>query len=652
MTAGKTGGSPVLSKLSALGMLVTLGIVFGDIGTSPLYVMKTIMHVNPAYDVDYIIGAVSCVIWTLTFQTTFKYVLVALRADNKGEGGILALYALVRKHKRKWLYVVAIIGAATLFADGVITPSITVTSAIEGLQGLNPDIPVVPITIAIISMIFFVQRFGTSRIGRSFGPFMLFWFLMLGVLGALHVSEYPMIVKAFNPYYAAKLLATNPSWFLILGAVFLCTTGAEALYSDLGHCGRKNIEVCWIYVKTMLILNYMGQGAWIISNMGTIPGSVNPFYGIMPHGMLFFGVLMATGAAIIASQALISGCFTIVSEAMNLSFSPRLRIKYPTNVRGQLFVPKVNLMLYVLCIATVVLFQTSGRMEAAYGLSITLAMISTTLLLAFYLRSVGVAKIWVGAFFVFYVLIEGGFLAANLSKFLHGGWFTVLIAGLLFGIMYVWYNAHRIRRSCLRFRRLSDYYEIISDLKQDASVPKYASNLVYINHSDDKDMVEDRLIYSIINKQPKRADHYFLFHFEIDDEPGTLEYSVRQLVPGTLYAVDVRTGFRVNPQMSVYLRQVVEDLVEEGALDLTSGYPSLRSRGIAGDFRFVVIRRVYNPDLEHGRLNTVMSLYNRIKRAGLSEERALGLDTSSVTVETVPLILHRDPSQRIRRVES
>lgn len=652
MTAGKTGGSPVLSKLSALGMLVTLGIVFGDIGTSPLYVMKTIMHVNPAYDADYIIGAVSCVIWTLTFQTTFKYVLVALRADNKGEGGILALYALVRKHKRKWLYVVAIIGAATLFADGVITPSITVTSAIEGLQGLNPDIPVVPITIAIISMIFFVQRFGTSRIGRSFGPFMLFWFLMLGVLGVLHVSEYPMIVKAFNPYYAAKLLATNPSWFLILGAVFLCTTGAEALYSDLGHCGRKNIEVCWIYVKTMLILNYMGQGAWIISNMGTIPGSVNPFYGIMPHGMLFFGVLMATGAAIIASQALISGCFTIVSEAMNLSFSPRLRIKYPTNVRGQLFVPKVNLMLYVLCIATVVLFQTSGRMEAAYGLSITLAMISTTLLLAFYLRSVGVAKIWVGAFFVFYVLIEGGFLAANLSKFLHGGWFTVLIAGLLFGIMYVWYNAHRIRRSCLRFRRLSDYYEIISDLKQDASVPKYASNLVYINHSDDKDMVEDRLIYSIINKQPKRADHYFLFHFEIDDEPGTLEYSVRQLVPGTLYAVDVRTGFRVNPQMSVYLRQVVEDLVEEGALDLTSGYPSLRSRGIAGDFRFVVIRRVYNPDLEHGRLNTVMSLYNRIKRAGLSEERALGLDTSSVTVETVPLILHRDPSQRIRRVES
>jgi KUP system potassium uptake protein len=333
---------PTINKFSALGLLVTLGIVFGDIGTSPLYVMKTILHANEGFSADYIIGAVSCIIWTLTLQTTVKYVLIALRADNNGEGGILALYALLKKHKRRWLYLAAIIGASTLVADGIITPSITVVSAIEGLKAVNADTPVVPISIAIISALFFIQQFGTSAIGKSFGPIMFLWFLMLGIMGSIHIAQYLPILKAFNPYYAIELLVSNPNWFLILGAVFLCTTGAEALYSDLGHCGRKNITISWSYVKLTLILNYLGQGAWIISHIGYIGDDVNPFYAIMPPHFLIAGIIMATMAAVIASQALISGSFTIFSEAVNLKFWPQLKIKYPTNVKGQLFIPSVN----------------------------------------------------------------------------------------------------------------------------------------------------------------------------------------------------------------------------------------------------------------------------------------------------------------------
>ena len=357
--------------LTALGLLVALGIVFGDIGTSPLYVMKAIMHVNPAAAPDYVIGAISCIIWTLTLQTTVKYVLIALRADNKGEGGILALFSLVRRLRHRWLYIIAAIGASTLIADGVITPAVTVTSAIEGLRGIYPAAPVIAITIMIICLIFFVQQFGTSKIGRCFGPFMLAWFLMLGILGTVALTSAPAVLKAFNPVYAVRLLIHYPGWFLILGAVFLCTTGAEALYSDLGHCGRLNISVSWIFVKLMLILNYLGQGAYIITHPGIWASDTNPFYAIMPQAFLPVGIIMSTGAAIIASQALISGSFTIFSEAINLDFWPRLRIAYPTVLKGQLYIPSINLFLFLGCIITVLLFRTSSAMEAAYGLAIT-----------------------------------------------------------------------------------------------------------------------------------------------------------------------------------------------------------------------------------------------------------------------------------------
>lgn len=639
-------------KLTAMGLLIAIGIVFGDIGTSPLYVMRTILRANPHFDANYILGAVSCIIWTLTLQTTLKYVIVALRADNKGEGGVLALFTLIRKRGYHWLFIVAILGASTLIADGVITPAITVTSAIEGLHGLSTDIPIVPIVLFIISLVFFIQRFGTGSIGTYFGPFMLVWFLLLGILGMIHVVDYPYIIKAFNPYYAIKLLASSPEWFLILGAVFLCTTGAEALYSDLGHCGRRNITISWIFVKVMLILNYMGQGAYIVSHSASMHTGINPFYAIMPNWLLIPGIIMATGAAIIASQALISGCFTIFSEAVHLNFWPTMKFKYPSVDKGQIYIPRINNLLYILCIITVLLFQTSAHMEAAYGLSITITMLTTTVMLAVYLKQRFTPHWLVIAFLLVYLLIEGFFFLANLTKFAHGGWFTIMLALIAGSTMYIWYRAWNIRRKYLKFKKLSDYYDIIRDLKADETIPKYATNLVYIRQSDSDDMVEDKLIYSIINKQPKRADHYFLVHFSNDDAPDTLNYTCHELIEQTLYAINIRVGYRVNPLMTLYLRQIVEDLIAQHRFDIRSCYPSLRKHNIAGDFRFIVLHRIYYAStVVSASDNFMLHLFGFIRHIGIDDEQALGLDTSNVTVERVPFVINNKYKQRITRCE-
>jgi len=639
-------------KLTAMGLLIAIGIVFGDIGTSPLYVMRTILRANPHFDANYILGAVSCIIWTLTLQTTLKYVIVALRADNKGEGGVLALFTLIRKRGYRWLFIVAILGASTLIADGVITPAITVTSAIEGLHGLSTDIPIVPIVLFIISTVFFIQRFGTGSIGTYFGPFMLVWFLLLGILGMFHVVDYPYIIKAFNPYYAIKLLASSPEWFLILGAVFLCTTGAEALYSDLGHCGRRNITISWIFVKVMLILNYMGQGAYIVSHSASMHTGINPFYAIMPNWLLIPGIIMATGAAIIASQALISGCFTIFSEAVHLNFWPTMKFKYPSVDKGQIYIPRINNLLYILCIITVLLFQTSAHMEAAYGLSITITMLTTTVMLAVYLKQRFTPHWLVIAFLLVYLLIEGFFFLANLTKFAHGGWFTIMLALIAGSTMYIWYRASNIRRKYLKFKKLSDYYDIIRDLKADETIPKYATNLVYIRQSDSDDMVEDKLIYSIINKQPKRADHYFLVHFSNDDAPDTLNYTCHELIEQTLYAINIRVGYRVNPLMTLYLRQIVEDLIAQHRFDIRSCYPSLRKHNIAGDFRFIVLHRIYYAStVVSASDNFMLHLFGFIRHIGIDDEQALGLDTSNVTVERVPFVINNKYKQRITRCE-
>ena len=652
MEISNTSKSQHLNHLSMMGLIVTLGIVYGDIGTSPLYVMKAIIGATPTMDANYIIGAVSCIIWTLTLQTSVKYVLIALRADNKGEGGILALYALLRKQKMKWLYIFAIIGAATLIADGVITPSITVVSAIEGLNGIEPSTPIVPVSILIVTILFFIQQFGTNAIGKSFGPIMLVWFTMLGVLGIVNIPQYLPIFKAFNPYYAVRLLISCPDWFLILGAVFLCTTGAEALYSDLGHCGVRNIRISWIFVKTMLILNYLGQGAWVIANMNQIHEGVNPFYAMMPEYILMFGVIMSTIAAVIASQALISGSFTIFSEAMNLNFWPRQRIKYPTDVKGQLFIPFVNISLFVLCVLVIIFFGTSSRMEAAYGLSITITMLMTTILLGFYLHFKKISMFIVIPVVAFFFSLEMLFFIGNMFKFMHGGWVTIFIAGLITIVMYVWYNARKIRNRQMQFTKIQPYFKIISDIKNDSTISHYATNLIYLSKANNLDEIESKIMYSIINKNPKRSEHYWLLHVDYHDEPMMCEYDAKQLIPGTLYRVNLRLGFRIQPDVNVFFRQVVEDLVESGEFTLDSTYPSLRENGIGGDFSFIVIHRINSHENTFGLHDKfVMNAYSILNVFETSVPRAFGLDTSNVKVEEVPLIIRTKYKMRINRVE-
>ncbi len=635
-----------IQRLSMTGLLVTLGIVFGDIGTSPLYVMKAIAGVNPHCDPQYIIGAVSCVIWTLTLQTTVKYVLLALHADNNGEGGILALFALLREKYGKKLWIVAAVGAAALVADGVITPAVTVTSAIEGLNIITPGLPILPIVVIIIIFIFVMQQMGTGKIGRFFGPYMLMWFLILGIIGASSIHLYPAIFKAFNPWWAIKLLCSNPEWFLILGAVFLCTTGAEALYSDLGHCGRKNISVSWIFVKSMLVLNYLGQGAWLIARND--PSGANPFFAIMPGWFTIFGVIVSTGAAIIASQALLSGSFTIFSEAMNLVLWPKLKIKYPSQVKGQLYVPVVNWSLLAGCLLTVIIFRDSSHMEAAYGLAITITMLMTTVLLTFHMRSLNVSMVVCAVFLIVFGALEGLFFVANLFKFTHGGWFSILIAGIVAAIMIIWNKAIRLRNTYVQYGDLNNNVDLLESIKKDCTIPQYASNLVYLVQSSDKSKIESKVIYSIVNKQPKRADHYWFVHINHVDKPETLEYTVNVVSPETIYRVDMNLGFRVQPKINVYLRQIIEDLVKSGKLDLRSGYPSLRAHGIPGDFRFIIIRRIFSPSSNCTvRASFIMRMHQRLRHLGISDQEAFGLDTSMVTDETVPLIINNAPGRRI-----
>ncbi|KQR68131.1 KUP/HAK/KT family potassium transporter [Pedobacter sp. Leaf176] len=645
-----------VNALTAGGVLISLGIVFGDIGTSPLYTLNAIFttilggkqDINPTN----VLGVLSCIIWTLTLQTTIKYVIITLRADNKGEGGIFSLFSLVRK-KAKWLVVPAVVGGCALLADGIITPSITVTSAIEGLTN-KFDVPVIPIVLTILTILFIIQQFGTNLVGKLFGPVMFVWFAVLGVLGLSFIVKDFSILKSFNPYYAIHLLVTNKLAFLILGGVFLCTTGAEALYSDLGHCGRNNIRISWIFVKLTLILNYLGQGVWILQNSGSyVPGAkMNPFFQIVPDHFQVPMVILATMAAVIASQALISGSFTLIAEAVRLNLWPKIRIVYPSVSKGQLYVPSINWMLWIGCCGIVLLFQKAEKMDAAYGLSITIAMLMTTILVSFYLRSKRFPRYLIATFFFTYVIIEGTFLISNLTKFLHGGWVTVMIGSLLFTIMWSWFVARKIKNRFVKYVEIEDYYQILTELSSDESVPKYSSQLVYLTSANFKTEIESKIIYSIIQKEPKRADVYWLVHVDVMDEPYTLDYKVEFLIPGKLIRIDFRLGFRIEQRVNLLYRKVVEELVKNGEIDITSQYTSLNKHKIAGDFRFVILEK-------HLSKFTKLSFYERqimdyyfiLKKLSLSEERSFGLDSSYVDVEKVPLIfvtpddieLHRLP---------
>lgn len=642
-----TSQADSLKKVSIAGVLITLGIVFGDIGTSPLYVMKAIISGGQASP-DFIIGAISCIIWTLTLQTTLKYVVITLRADNRGEGGILALFALLRK-RRRTVYLLAILGASALLADGVITPSITVLSAVEGLQVVSSHISVIPIVLVILIVLFAFQQFGTRFIGKSFGPIMLVWFSTLGILGLLQLVHQPEVLKAFNPMYGIRLLVDNPNGILILGAVFLCTTGAEALYSDLGHCGVGNIRMSWIFVKVALILNYLGQGAWVISQSSThLP---NPFFAIMPGWFIIPGVILSTMAAVIASQALISGSYTIISEAITLNFWPKVQVKYPTSIKGQLYIPSVNWLLLAACSIIVLLFQSSSNMEAAYGLSITITMIMTSLLMFFYL---GIRRIhWLlkWGFLAFYMVIENTFLFANLHKFPHGGWLTILIAGFIFFVMFVWNKGRVTKKRFTEFLPICSYAEVLKDLRDDKEIPKLASNLVYITRAENPDDVESKIIYSILNKRPKRADRYWFIRINITDEPYTKKYKVTTMIPDVLYRVDFYLGFKVNARVNRFFNFAVAEMVRNEEISITSTYASLSKHGIPGDFKFIIIDRIPTVDIELSSFERfIMNAYEVIKRFSISSVKSYGLDTSNVTIEQVPLGVFKSSESDLLRV--
>lgn len=648
----KSHSHTAFSSISVAGIIITLGIVFGDIGTSPLYVMKAIVAgAGNSIDENFILGAISCIIWTLTLQTTIKYVLITLRADNRGEGGILALYALVRK-KKKWLFLVAIAGGSALLADGVITPSITVISAVEGLQLTIPGLSIIPIAIAIITALFLIQQFGTATIGKSFGPMMFIWFSMLGVLGFVQVIQHPAILKAFNPWYAVDLLTNYPNGFILLGAVFLCTTGAEALYSDLGHCGLHNIRISWIFVKATLIINYLGQGVWILQQQVSPAEIPNPFFAIMPGWFLPIGVIISTGAAVIASQALISGSYTIISEAIQLNLWPKLRISYPTNKKGQMYITSINWLLFIACIGVVLLFRSSTNMEAAYGLAITITMLMTTLLMIIYLKKINRKIYLIIGFATIYFLIEGSFLLANLTKFMHGGWFTLLLAGLIAFVMFVWFRARNLKNSFTRFVKLADHYDALTALRNDESIPKFATHLVYLTRADYKTDVEAKVIYSIFNKSPKRADLYWLLHVHICDDPHTMEYSVENMIPGVLKRVEFRLGFKVQPRINLYFMQVIKDLVEKNELSLDSNYESLKKFHIPADFRFIIIKRIQNYDFDFPVFDQfIMDNYALLAKIGLTDVRAYGLDTSNVIIEMVPLMMEDNQKPVLKRIQ-
>ncbi len=638
-----------LSKVSMAGLLVTMGIIFGDIGTSPLYVFKAIIA-NKIISEDLILGGLSAVFWTLTLQTTIKYVIIVLRADNNGEGGIFSLYALIRR-RRPYLILPAIIGGCALLADGMITPPISVSSAVEGLLIIYPDIPTIPIVIVIITTLFLIQRVGTSIVGKVFGPVMFIWFLMLGTLGAISLASHPEVLKALNPYYAYNLLVNYPQGFWLLGAIFLCTTGAEALYSDMGHCGKKNIRISWIFVKATLILNYFGQGAWVIKSMGTQAADINPFYAIMPQWFLIPGIVVATLAAIIASQAMISGSFTLISEALRLNVWPKVRIKYPSVAKGQLYVPSVNWILWAGCIGIVLYFKESSQMEAAYGLAIVTTMMMTTILLSSYLRKIKTPKAIVLIITTVYLSIEACFLVANIIKIPHGGWMTLLISLLFITIMWVWFKGRKIKNRLTEFVKLRDYIPILQQLSNDTTVPKYATHLVYLTSTDNSLEVENKVVYSILQKQPKRADIYWFVHIHVDDQPYTMQYKVDHIASHDIIKIDFRLGFRVEQKINFYFRKVVEELMKNHEVDVTSRYASLSKLNITGDFRFVVLKRHLSYENELSVYESlIMDAYSVLDTLSLSEEKAFGLDTSSVTVEKVPMIVAPVKEFKLKRV--
>src|SRR6478736_2243701 len=638
--------------LSVAGILIALGIIYGDIGTSPIYTFRFIIGTNQITE-ELVLGGLSCVFWTLTLITTIKYVYLALNADNKGEGGIFALYALVRRYKVQWVIYPAMIGCCTLIADGFITPAISVTSAIEGLRYINPSITgttIISIVIVILILLFLFQQFGSSVVGKTFGPIMLVWFVMIGVIGAIQLAENLTVLKAFNPYYAVHLLILYPGGFWILGAVFLCTTGAEAMYSDLGHCGKANIRAGWSFVVVCLLFSYFGQGAWLLNHTGETLNDVIPFFAIMPKAILVFGIILATMATVIASQALISGAFTLVNEAMKLKLWPASRVRHPNQLKGQIYIPSINWILMIGCILVVFIFRESARMEGAYGLAITVDMLMTTSLLIFYFSMSRKSTIRSGVLAILFVTIEGAFLISNLSKFEHGGWFSFMIASLFFFMMFILMRARTLNALHTEFVDLKHYEGMINDLQSDQSIPKEATHLVYMAVADSKRYIDSNIIYSIFKKRPKRADVFWFIHVDTVDSPYTSKYSVDTIIPRKCFFVRIKLGFKADHRVNLLFNKILHDMAETSEIDLVSHYDSLAHHSMPADFKFIILHSLASVDSEISTFdNLIIQGYRFIKKHSLSTEEMYGLELANVEVENVPIMVGPPAKVRIKR---
>lgn len=627
-------------KITAAGVLIATGIVFGDIGTSPLYTLNAVFH-ERVIEADVALGAFSAIFWTLFFQTTLKYIIITLQADNKGEGGIFSLYALIRRYWGKWLIIPAMFGGAFLIADGIITPPISVASAIEGLRAINPEINTMPIVIGILILLFISQQFGTEKIGKVFGPAMVVWFTFIGVIGVMSLAHSPSVLKALNPYYAYVMLAKVPGGFWLLGSIFLCTTGAEALYSDMGHCGRNNIRVSWIYIKIMLVLSYAGQTAWLLAHTGQQVGDLSPFYHIVPAGIFIPALILATLATIIASQALISGCFTPINEAIRLDIWPRHRVLFPGNIKGQLYIPFVNWFLMAGCIGMVLYFKESTKMEAAFGLSVTLTMLMSTVLINFYLQAKRVPYMWVALVTGMFLIIELSFLFANLQKIKDGGWITLIIGAGLFTTMYIWKRGRQIKNSLTGREPIEKYIPLLKELSDDEDIPKYATNLVYLTGSGSHRKVEKTAIDSILSRSPKRADVYWFIHVNVLDEPYALRYKVDTLVKNDVYFIEFNLGFRIEPRIDYYFRQVANCLVENKEVDVSARHEQYYQDSKIGDFRFLVMESFlsFENDMPFWK-NFVMRSYFNLKYLSVRQAVNFGLDPSNVTIEKYPVVVN------------
>ena len=648
-------GNSTKSKISVLGLIVTLGIVYGDIGTSPLYVMSAMIRINGnLVERDYVLGAISLIIWTLILITTIKYVILMLRADNNSEGGVLSLYTLVKKHYPK-LIIVACIGSAALLADSIITPAITVTSAIEGLNIITSiDKQTILLTaIIIVALLFFFQHYGTVVLGRTFGVIMFVWFGILAFLGLYGISSDLSVLHALNPYYGLKLLISSPIGLVILGAVFLCTTGAEALYSDMGHTGRKNIYYTWVYVKIALVLNYLGQGAVLLQHTGDKVYQ-NPFFLIMPNWMVFPGIILATMAAIIASQSLISGATTLVSEAIKLEQFPRLVINYPAQLKGQVYIPAVNTWMCFACIGILLIFQESANMEAAYGLAITIAMLMTTILYFFYLKMKQVNPILRYLFITVYLIIEGIFLISNVLKIPHGGYVVLIIGSFIMALMYIWIKGRQISAAAANREKIQKYVKNIELLQQDPDVPFLCTNLIYLTQSAKDNMVEKKIIYSLLNRGSKKAKVYWFVNVNVTDEPYTMEYSVDTIKAKTVFKIHLHLGFKVKRNLDIYIRYVIRDMMKKGELNKVNlKYRIKNTQGDEmGDVRYIMINETLSDNSSLTPFEvSIIKMKLLIKKYTISPARWFGIDSSNLEIENLPLLVNRDKSPKLKRVD-